>query len=148
MVYWRDVVSNISPINSSFQRDLRLEKINNYRNYRGLKVWQKAMDMVIACYQITKVFPKNEIYGLTSQIQRAAVSVPANIAEGNGREHQREYLHHLSIAHGSLMELETHVLIAGRLEYVETSEVDAILAMTDEVGRMLSGLRKHLKSKL
>lgn len=105
------------------------------------------MDTVIACYQITECFPKSELYGLASQLQRAAVSVPANIAEGHGREHMGEYLHHLSIANASLMEVETHLFIAGRLEYVEQDQIDAVLAMTDEVSRMLSGLRKSLKAR-
>ncbi|HET9530858.1 MAG TPA: four helix bundle protein [Blastocatellia bacterium] len=79
------------------------------RNYRDLVVWQKSMDLVVNCYRITEQFPKIEIYGLTSQLQRAAVSVAANIAEGNGRSHTREYLNHLSMAYGSLMEVALHL---------------------------------------
>ena len=116
------------------------------RSYRDLKVWQKAMDLVEESYRIAKRLPKSETFGLASQIQRAAVSIPANIAEGHGREHLGDYLHHLSVATGSLMELETHFLIAGRLSYVEASEVEAILNHTGEVSRMLSGLTTSLKS--
>jgi four helix bundle protein len=106
------------------------------------------MDLVVGCYRLTQQFPRSETYGLSSQIQRAAVSVPANIAEGQGREAIREYLHHLSIANGSLMELETHLLIAGRLNYLPESDLTAILSQTAEVGRMLTGLTQALKKKL
>jgi len=115
------------------------------RSYRDLEVWQKAMDLVVASYRLTNLFPKSETYGLSSQIQRSAASVPANIAEGHGREHLGDYLHHLSIANGSLMELETHILVAGRLNYVGREEVDRMLSQTGEVGRMLAGLIRSLK---
>ncbi len=88
------------------------------KSYRDLEVWQKSMDLVVVCYQITKEFPKNEIYGLSSQLQRAAVSIPSNIAEGRHRQHSKEFLQHLSIAYGSLAELETHIQIAERLHYI------------------------------
>jgi four helix bundle protein len=114
-------------------------------SYRGLQVWQKATDLVVECYRLTALLPKSELYGLASQIQRAAVSVPANIAEGHGREHLGDYLHHLSVANGSLMELETHLLIAVRLAYVEERRLAPVLALSAEVGRMLSGLTKSLK---
>jgi four helix bundle protein len=114
------------------------------KSYRDLKVWEKAMDLVIESYRVSRLLPKNEMYGLTSQIQRAAVSVPANIAEGHGREHLGDYLHHLSIASGSLMELETHMLIITRL-YIPMDEVERALDMVREVDRMLSGLTKKLK---
>lgn len=116
-------------------------------SYRDLKVWQKAMDLVVGCYRLTEGFPKSETYGLSSQLRRAAVSVPANIAEGQGREAIKEYLHHLSIANGSLMELETHLLIAGRLRYTEDRELAPLLAQTSEVGKMLNGLIKSLRTK-
>ncbi len=114
------------------------------RSYRDLEVWKKAMDLVIECYQMTKLFPKNEIYGLTSQLRRAAVSVPSNIAEGNQRQHSREFLQHLSIAYGSLAELETQVLIAGRLSYIDENMLNNILNQTSEIGRMLNGLRRSI----
>jgi four helix bundle protein len=78
-------------------------------SYRDLEVWKKSMDLVVQCYEATRAFPASEQYGLTGQVQRAAVSVPANIAEGQAREHKKEFLHHLSIAHGSVAELETHI---------------------------------------
>jgi four helix bundle protein len=117
------------------------------RSYRDLEVWQKAMDLVVGSYRLTSLLPKNETYGLSSQIQRSAASVPANIAEGHGREHLGDYLHHLSVANGSLMELETHIIVAGRLNYVPQENVDRMLRMTGEVGRMLAGLIRSLKKK-
>jgi four helix bundle protein len=115
-------------------------------SYRDLRVWEKAMDLVVATYQLTIQFPQNELYGLVSQIQTAAVSIPANIAEGHGREHLGDYLHHLSMANGSLMELETHFLIAGRLGYLKVEQINQFLDQTAEVGRMLAGLIRSLKN--
>ena len=97
------------------------------------------MNLVVSSYQLTKCFLQTEIYGLTSQIQRTAVSIPANIAEGHGREHLGDYLHHLSMANGSLMELETHFLVAVRLNYLNSEELNEVLSQTEEVGRMLAG---------
>jgi four helix bundle protein len=114
-------------------------------SYRDLKVWQKGMDMVGASYEVTKHFPQTELYGLVSQIQRASVSIPANIAEGHGREHLGDYVHHLSIANGSLMELETHFLLAGRLGYLKAEPLNQLLDRTAEIGRMLAGLIRSLK---
>ena len=87
--------------------------------YKDLIVWQKAIDLTVAVYELTEKFPKEEIYGLTSQMQRAAVSIPANIAEGYGRVHRGDYLQHLSISRGSLAELETHIALAARLGFVD-----------------------------
>jgi len=115
------------------------------RSYRDLLVWQRAMDLVVESYQVSKLFPKSEIYGLTGQLQRAAVSVAANIAEGHGREHLGDYLHHLSIATGSIMEVETHLLIAQRLCYVTDADTKPALEMSAEVSRMLSGLTQKLQ---
>ncbi|NEP56088.1 MAG: four helix bundle protein [Symploca sp. SIO2G7] len=117
------------------------------KSYRDLKVWNQAMDLVIMCYQLTTKFPKTEVYGLTSQIQRAAVSIPANIAEGKGRYHLGEYIHHLSIANGSLNELETHLLIAERLSYLGNSELHPVFELTQKVGKMLNTLIKTLKER-
>src|SRR5260370_14788968 len=92
-------------------------------NYRDLIVWTRGMDLAEVCYKLTNLLPRSEIYGLSSQIRRAAVSIPANIAEGHGRRNLGEYLQHLSIANGSLKELETHILIAGRLNYCAANEI-------------------------
>jgi four helix bundle protein len=117
------------------------------KSYRDLEVWQKAMDLVVESYRITGLLPKRETYGLASQIQRAATCIPANIAEGHGREPLGDCVRHLSVANGSLMELETHLLVAGRLSYLPPNEVERLLALAGEVGRMLAGLIRSLKSK-
>jgi four helix bundle protein len=117
------------------------------RSYRDPEVWKRAMDLVVRSYELTSSFPKSDAYGLASQAQRAATSVPANIAEGQGRDHLGDYLHHLSMANGSLMELETHLLIAGRLSYVASRDLEVVLQETAELGRMLSGLSRSLKRK-
>lgn len=114
------------------------------KSYQDLEVWQKAMDLVMDCYQSTKDFPKSETYGLSSQLQRAAVSVPANIAEGRSRQYKKEFIQHISIAYGSLAELETLVRIAERLDYLEINRSNSILEKTSEIGRMLNGLRRSL----
>ena len=107
-------------------------------------VWQKAMDLVEMIYQQTKTFPKEEMYGLTSQIRRAAVSIPANIAEGNGRNSRKEYLHFLSIANGSVAELETHILIAERLNFLSKEKTKPLQTQLQTVGKLLSAMRKSL----
>jgi len=104
------------------------------------------MDLVVESYRLSRLLPKFEIWGLASQIQRAAVSVPANIAEGQGREHLGDYVRHLSIANGSLMELETHLLLLIRLNYFAEPDLACALALTAEVGRMLTGLTQSLKA--
>lgn len=116
------------------------------QSYRDLLVWQKAMDLVAECYRLSEFFPKTETYGLASQLRRAAVSIPANIAEGHGREHLGDYLHHLSIANGSLMEVETHLLLAEKLSFLTKQQTETILSATAEVSRMLSGLTRSLKN--
>jgi four helix bundle protein len=117
------------------------------KSYGDLQVWQKAMDLVVESYKIVNLLPKNEVYSLGTQIQRAAVSIPANIAEGHGREHLGDYLHHLSCANGSLMELETHFLIAKKLAYITDSHLGPLLNQSAEVGRMLAGLICKLKGR-
>jgi four helix bundle protein len=112
--------------------------------YSDLRVWQEAMDLVTETYRMTKPFPSAEKYGFASQIQRAAVSVPSNIAEGHGRKSTNAYLNHLSIAFGSLMELETQVQISARLEYITEEDANHILARTDQIGKMIGALRKSL----
>ncbi len=116
-------------------------------SYRDLEVWKKSMDVVVQCYETTRTFPASEQYGLTGQIQRAAVSVPANIAEGQARQHRKEFLHHLSIAHGSVAEWETHIEIAKRIGYVGAEPAHHLFSQTEEVGRMINGLRKSLRAQ-
>ena len=114
-------------------------------SYRDLDVWQKAMDLVLECYKLARRLPSDERYGLVSQIQRAAISVPANIAEGQARQYVKEFIHHLSITQGSLADVETFVPLAERLQYVNKGVVQAILITTDQVARMIAGLQKSLK---
>ena len=114
------------------------------QGHRDLIVWQKAMNLVTVIYRLTQEFPRQEAYGLASQIQRAAVSIPSNIAEGHALKQTQAYLRHLAIASGSLAEVETQLEIAHRLGYLEC-EFDKVLAQAGEIGRMLMGLRKSLK---
>src|SRR5262247_2320641 len=104
--------------------------------YSELKVWQKAIDVVADVYAVSKTLPQEERFGLISQMQRAAVSIPANIAEGHGRKATNAFVNHLSIANGSLVELETLITISRRLGYVDEQRKESILSSTAEVGRM------------
>jgi four helix bundle protein len=115
------------------------------RNFRDPVVWQKAMDLLESIYKVTVAFPKEEIYGLTSQMRRAAVSIPSNIAEGHGRSTDKELQHFLWISHGSLRELETQVLIAQRLTYLDHETSERLIERTSEVGRLLNGFIRTLK---
>ncbi|MGA7982024.1 MAG: four helix bundle protein [Chromatiaceae bacterium] len=115
------------------------------QSYRDLIVWQKSMDLVERVYRMTRVFPKEEMYGLSSQIRRAAVSIPSNIAEGQARKSTAEFLHFLSIAQGSRAEVETQTLIAQRLGYVTQAQIKEILSLLDEISRMLNTLRTKLQ---
>jgi four helix bundle protein len=114
-------------------------------SYRDLDVWQVTMDLAVACYSLTRAFPNDELFGMTSQIRRAATSVPANIAEGYGRDNRGEYVHHLRIAQGSLKELETHLLLVQRVGLALTEDVEPILQQADRAGRMLRSLYRVLQ---
>lgn len=114
------------------------------KNFRELIAWQKALDLVEETYKASKTFPKDELYGLTSQIRRAVVSIPSNIAEGQGRDTTREFRHYLSIAYGSLCEVQTQIFIAQRLTYLKEEQVIRLLGMTDEVARLINGLSNSL----
>ncbi|MFZ0737545.1 MAG: four helix bundle protein [Candidatus Acidiferrales bacterium] len=116
-------------------------------SYRGLAVWQKGMDLVVSSYKLARRLPASETYGLAIQIQRAAVSVPANIAEGYDRHHVGDYLHHVSIAKGSQKELETHLLIAQRPSYLREDQIELALALAAQDGQMLRGLAQGLRKK-
>jgi four helix bundle protein len=116
------------------------------RDYRDLRVWQAAVDLVVETYRLGELLPHRERYGLVTQIRRAGTSVPANIAEGHGRLLRGEYLHHLSIARGSLKELETHLTVAERLGYLKADQLTRARELCDMVSRMLTGLRRSLRS--
>jgi len=113
--------------------------------YRELKVWQLGVDIALEIYRLTADFPKSELYGLTSQIRRAAVSIASNIAEGHARKTQRELHRFLNIAKGSLAELETQLIIASELGFVDKQRIEKVLTMTDQESRMLSGLMRTLR---
>jgi four helix bundle protein len=117
-------------------------------SYRELDVWRKAIRLVRGIYELTRSMPDSERYGLISQMQRAAVSVPANIAEGCARDHTKEFLRHLSIARGSLAELETFLIIAHQLGYITLEQGELLSQQANEIGRMLNGLQQSLKAKL
>jgi four helix bundle protein len=118
------------------------------QGYRELVVWQKAMELVTQIYGLTEAFPKNEGFGLTSQVRRAVVSVPSNIAEGKGRDSTREFIHYLYISYGSLMETETQIQIAANLSYITQADADRCIVKSNEVGRLLNGLIRSLKSSV
>ena len=117
-------------------------------SYRDLIAWQKAMDVVTEVYRLTESFPSREQFGLTNQARRAAVSVPSNIAEGQGRNTTKDYIHFLRISRGSLQELETQLMIGQRLGFADAAVTDTLLAKTTEVSRIISGLINSLSSKL
>jgi four helix bundle protein len=117
-------------------------------SYRDLEVWKKGLELAKAVYRVTEGFPKHEIYGLTSQVRRAAVPVPANIAEGHALSTTKGFIRHLSITRGSLAELETLMTLAEHLSYCQASVRTEILRQCDEVSRMLSGLRKSLARRI
>ena len=115
------------------------------KSYRDLLAWQKAMMLVEEVYTMTKGFPKEELYGLTQQLRRAAISVPSNIAEGHSRSGSREFAHRLSIACGSLSEVETQMEIARRLGYITAEQSGKFEEMASETGRILQGLLNSLE---
>jgi four helix bundle protein len=112
--------------------------------YQDLLVWQRSMDLVETVYRLTAQFPSSEQWGLVSQMRRAAISVPSNIAEGYGRQATGEYRHHVSIGRGSLLELETQILLAIRLKYLQPGDADPVLKEIDELSRMLATLVSKL----
>ena len=117
------------------------------RSYRDLMVWQKAVELALLICRLSEGFPKREIYGLTSQVRRAGVSVPSNIAEGYGRGSRKEYVQFLSIAQGSLKEMETQTILAERLGYATLSQTERVLSESELVGKMLGSLIRSLRAK-
>ena len=117
------------------------------QSYRDLKVWQESMDMAVNCYELTRAFPQAEMYGMTSQIRRAAASVPANIAEGHGRETTAEYIRFLRIAQGSLKELETHLILCERVKLTTNQVAQPVLNQCEAVGKMLRALIRSLERR-
>jgi four helix bundle protein len=114
-------------------------------SYRDLKVWQKGMEIAERYYVLTRTFPKSELYGLTSQINRSAAGIPANIAEGYGRASRKEYVQFVRIANGSLKELETHLILGYRVGIADKDEAEEVLLLCEEEGRMLLNLIRSLE---
>lgn len=118
------------------------------KSYRDLLVWQRAMQLVQDVYRLTVKLPKAEQFGLIAQLQRSAISIPSNIAEGHARDSTRDYLRFLSITQGSLAELETQLLLAEGLGYVSEKNLEPVFVRSSEVGKMLNGLQLKLNAKL
>ena len=116
-------------------------------SFRDLVVWQKSVVLVTEIYRLSKKFPKEEVFGLTSQIRRAAVSIPSNIAEGRGKSSKGEFQQFLHHSMGSLAEVETQVIIAQNLGYLNAAETEPVMKIIAEVGRLLNGLLTSLKKK-
>ncbi len=116
------------------------------QSYRDLDAWQHAMDLVQLTYELTSTLPTDERFGLTSQMRRAAVSIPSNIAEGYGRRHRGDYIHHLSIANGSLKELETQFILLSRLNYASKEQLHPIWQKAQETGRIMFRLIQALEA--
>ncbi len=117
------------------------------KSYKELGVWRKAVSLALDVYKLTSHFPDSEKFGLTSQIRRAATSIPANIAEGWGRGSTKEYVQFLLVARGSLMELETHLIIGQKLQYLNQEQLAVVQQQIQEVGKMLNGLVQSLRGR-
>lgn len=117
------------------------------RTHEKLEVWKKSVDFVVEIYKQTNSFPSDEKFGLISQIRRASVSIPSNIAEGAARNSEKEFIYFLSNAQGSTSEVETQILISFRLGFIDEKNYLELSAKLDEIGRMITGLRNHLRNK-
>ncbi len=127
--------------NSSYERKPKI------KGFRELKVWQKAMDLVTEVYRLAKLLPREETYALSDQLRRAVVSIPSNIAEGNGRFSTKEYISYLSIANGSRAEVETQLEVCVRIGYLKEEEIQKAMEMSEETGKMIGALIRKLKEK-
>ncbi len=121
--------------------------MSRIESYKDLRVWQMGVEVVQGCYELTKRFPKEELFGMTSQIRRASVSIPANIAEGYGRDNRGEYVQFLRIAQGSLKELETHLIVAEKVGLIAVGATTSLQSQCDEIGKMLRALIRSLQSQ-
>jgi len=117
------------------------------RSHHNLDVWRKSIEFVLEIYKVTEAFPKEEKFGLTSQVRRASVSIPANIAEGAGRKSHKEFAYFLSNAQGSASEVETELIIAHKLGFLTKANTDKLTRDLDDIGRMITGLSKYVKNK-
>ncbi|NEO98252.1 MAG: four helix bundle protein [Symploca sp. SIO2E9] len=119
--------------------------MSDINNFKDLKIWQTGMYIAEKCYFLTKIFPKDELYGMVQQIRRAAVSIPANIAEGYGRRSTAEYIRFLNIAQGSINELETHIILSSRVGLSKPTDIEFIISLLTQESRMIIALIKKLK---
>jgi len=133
---------------NGFPPTMDLTKGAHMRPHQKLEAWNKAVELVTDIYKRTERFPKEERYGLTSQIRRAAVSIPANIAEGAGRYSSKEFAHFLSNAQGSASELETELIISNRLGYLDETSFSQLIEQLERIGRLITGLSKHVGGKI
>ena len=117
------------------------------KTHKDLDVWRKSVSLVTSIYEVTKTFPKDEVYGLTNQIRRSSVSIPSNIAEGSARQGDKEFAHFLYISLGSLSELETQLIIANNLNYLSLKDYDSVITSLEEIRRMLLGLIKYVRNR-
>ena len=118
--------------------------MENIKDFKDLFLWQRAMDLVVEVYDRVKKLPKEELFALSDQIRRAVISIPSNIAEGQGRNSSKEFIHFLSIAKGSMAELETQLLLCVRINYLKELEIEKAMSLVEEVGKMLHSLQKRL----
>jgi four helix bundle protein len=132
-----------SPVSS-----LRKGVGSDVRKFRNIVAWQKADDLVVQVYELTKSLPRSEVYGLTSQMRRAAVSVAANIAEGSARPTSKDYIHYLSIAKSSLVEVEYYLHISHRLGYLDSDDYHRIAQVHEEAAKVLYGLTQYIQSQM
>ena len=120
--------------------------MSEINDFKDLKIWQKGMDIAEKCYFLTRLFPKDELWGMVQQIRRSAASIPANIAEGYGRRYRGQYIRFLNIAQGSVNELETHLILSKRVGLCSKKEVEMIIALLKEESRMIINLIKKLEN--
>ena len=118
--------------------------MENIKDFKDLFLWQRAMDLVVEVYDLVKKLAKEELFALSDQIRRAVISIPSNIAEGQGRNSSKEFIHFLSIAKGSKAELETQLLLCVRINYLKELEIEKAMSLVEEVGKMLHSLQKRL----
>ena len=118
--------------------------MENIKDFKDLILWQRAMDLVVEVYDLIKKLPKEELFALSDQIRRAVISIPSNIAEGQGRNSPKEFVHFLSIAKDSKAELETQLLLCVRINYLKELEIEKAMSLVEEVGKMLNSLQKRL----
>jgi four helix bundle protein len=121
--------------------------VGTIQSHKDLVVWQRGMDLAEMCYRLTTAFPREELYGLTSQIRRASVSIPSNIAEGHNHGSTAVFLRHLAISLGSQAEIETQLDLAVRLGFAPMDKAKPVLEMAEEIGRLLHGLVRSLESR-